>query len=240
MMARVATLDLVPRVLAGETRAIARLLTRAEAGDDEGRPALEAIYRHAGHAHVVGITGVPGSGKSTMVSLLAARLRKLGHKVGIHWAGPALAALDLDLPQETPANHCVARLHLGVEDVSLFPHLEGAVRAEVLRDCLVDRVVAQVDVRAAAFAHRGLRLLRDIQRGGALEALHLPGAWYLLCRNRFWAQHIALAEVLLARREGRPPDPRALSFPTAEDGLKSVATVVNIDPRRTASASLSA
>jgi len=63
-MRKVATLDLVPGVLAGETRAIARLLSRAEAGDDEGRPALEAIFRHAGRAHVVGITGVPGSGKS--------------------------------------------------------------------------------------------------------------------------------------------------------------------------------
>ena len=44
----------LPGVLAGETRAIARLLTRAEAADDEGRPALEAIFRHAGRAHVVG------------------------------------------------------------------------------------------------------------------------------------------------------------------------------------------
>ncbi len=74
VMARVATLDLVPGVLAGETRAIARLLTRAETGDDEGRPALEAIFRHAGRAHVVGITGVPGSGKSTLVAKLAAEI----------------------------------------------------------------------------------------------------------------------------------------------------------------------
>ena len=78
-----ASLDLVPGVLAGEIRAIARLLTRAEAGDDECRPALEAIFRHAGRAHVVGITGVPGSGKSTLVAKLAAEIRRTGRRVGI-------------------------------------------------------------------------------------------------------------------------------------------------------------
>ena len=82
-MAAVPSLDLVPGVLAGEMRAIARLLTRAEAADDEGRPALDAIFRHAGRAHVVGITGVPGSGKSTLVAKLAAEIRRTGRRVGI-------------------------------------------------------------------------------------------------------------------------------------------------------------
>ena len=82
-MAAVPSLDLVPGVLAGETRAIARLLTRAEAAEDEGRPALDAIFRHAGRAHVVGITGVPGSGKSTLVAKLAADIRRTNRRVGI-------------------------------------------------------------------------------------------------------------------------------------------------------------
>jgi LAO/AO transport system kinase len=75
--------ELLPRVLKGEVAAIARLLTRAEAGEPEVRESLDQVYRQAGRAHVIGITGVPGSGKSTMVSVLAMRLRKLGHKVGI-------------------------------------------------------------------------------------------------------------------------------------------------------------
>jgi LAO/AO transport system kinase len=82
-MAFVASIDLVPRVLVGEVHAIARLLTRCEAGADECRAALEAIYRHAGRAHVVGITGVPGSGKSTLVAKLAAAIRRSERKVGI-------------------------------------------------------------------------------------------------------------------------------------------------------------
>src|SRR5919202_3860338 len=75
--------ELLPRVVKGEVPAIARLLSRVEAGDPECREAMDEIYRRAGKAHVIGLTGVPGSGKSTMVSVLAARLRQLGHKIGI-------------------------------------------------------------------------------------------------------------------------------------------------------------
>jgi len=82
-MAFVPSLALVPGVLAGEIRAVARLLTRAEAGDDECRPALEEIFRRAGRAHVVGITGVPGSGKSTLVAKLTGEIRRTGRRVGV-------------------------------------------------------------------------------------------------------------------------------------------------------------
>jgi LAO/AO transport system kinase len=82
-MAYVASADLVAGVLAGEVRAIARMLSRAEGGAAEARPALDAMFRYAGRAHVVGITGVPGSGKSTLVALLAAAIRRSSRKVGI-------------------------------------------------------------------------------------------------------------------------------------------------------------
>jgi len=80
---RVPSRDLLPRVLKGDVAAIARLLSRAEAADPECRETLGEVYSRAGKAHVIGITGVPGSGKSTMVSVLAAHLRKAGHKIGI-------------------------------------------------------------------------------------------------------------------------------------------------------------
>jgi LAO/AO transport system kinase len=82
-MAFIPSADLVAGVLAGDARAIARLLTRAETGADECRAALEVVFRHAGRAHVVGITGVPGSGKSTLVAKLALAIRQSGRKVGI-------------------------------------------------------------------------------------------------------------------------------------------------------------
>ncbi len=77
------SLELLAHVAAGDVRAIGRLITRAETGVAEARPALAEIYRRAGRAHVVGLTGVPGSGKSTLVAKLTAALRARGERVGI-------------------------------------------------------------------------------------------------------------------------------------------------------------
>jgi len=82
-MAYIPSPELEARVLAGDTRAIARLLTRAENDAAEARVTLDSMFAHAGRAHVVGITGVPGSGKSTLVAKLAAEVRKSGRRIAI-------------------------------------------------------------------------------------------------------------------------------------------------------------
>jgi LAO/AO transport system kinase len=79
----IASSALAPRVLQGDRRAFARLLTRAESGVAEARETLDTMFAHAGRAHVVGITGVPGSGKSTLVAKLAAAVRRSGRTVAI-------------------------------------------------------------------------------------------------------------------------------------------------------------
>jgi LAO/AO transport system kinase len=89
MSSYVPSRDLVERVARGDTAAIARMISRAEAGMPEARAALAEIYQRAGRAHVIGLTGVPGSGKSTMVCTLAARLRAGGSKVGIIAVDPS-------------------------------------------------------------------------------------------------------------------------------------------------------
>jgi LAO/AO transport system kinase len=81
--------ELLERVAAGEVRAVGRLISRAEIGIDEARPALAEIYHRAGSAHIIGITGVPGSGKSTLVAKLTALLRARGDKVGIVAVDPS-------------------------------------------------------------------------------------------------------------------------------------------------------
>ena len=88
-MRYIASRELESRVLARDTRAIARLLTRAESGVEEARPTLDAMFAHAGRAHVVGITGVPGSGKSTLVARLAAAVRRSGRTVAIVAVDPS-------------------------------------------------------------------------------------------------------------------------------------------------------
>ncbi len=88
--ARALTPDaLADRVLRGDRGAIARMLTRAESGGETARAALDRLYRHAGKAHVVGITGVPGSGKSTLVARLAFAVRRSARTVGIVAVDPS-------------------------------------------------------------------------------------------------------------------------------------------------------
>ncbi len=81
--------SLVGRALDGDNAAMARLMSRAEAGSAECRPALAQLYAKAGRAHVIGITGVPGSGKSTLVSTLTLKLRASGKRVGIIAVDPS-------------------------------------------------------------------------------------------------------------------------------------------------------
>jgi LAO/AO transport system ATPase len=82
-MAYAPSLSLIPRIEAGQPAAVGRLISRAESGVAEAREALAQIYRRAGRAHVIGVTGVPGSGKSTLVAKLARLIRDGGAKVGI-------------------------------------------------------------------------------------------------------------------------------------------------------------
>lgn len=87
--AYVPSTTLVPDVLAGKVPAIARMISRAEAGHAEASDALAAIYKQTGKAHVVGITGVPGAGKSTLVSSLIKAFASDGCKVGVIAVDPS-------------------------------------------------------------------------------------------------------------------------------------------------------
>jgi LAO/AO transport system kinase len=82
-MGVVPSTELFARLLKGDLRAAGRLMSRAEAGSEEARGALGEVYKAAGKAHIIGLTGVPGSGKSTLVSKLVATIREDGRKVGV-------------------------------------------------------------------------------------------------------------------------------------------------------------
>ncbi len=80
---------LFERLVKGDLRAAGRLMSRAEAGLDEVRPVLGKIYKAAGRAHIVGLTGVPGSGKSTLVSKLVEAIREDGRRIGVIAVDPS-------------------------------------------------------------------------------------------------------------------------------------------------------
>src|SRR6187455_2174627 len=83
------TTKLIEGVLAGRPLAVARSITAAENGSAAAVEVLAGVYPHTGRSLVVGITGSPGAGKSTLVDRLAAHYRAEGHRVGIVAVDPS-------------------------------------------------------------------------------------------------------------------------------------------------------
>lgn len=75
--------SLAERVVAGDVRSVARLIRDIDDGITEVREVLKDLYPHTGNAYVVGITGSPGVGKSTLVDQMVAHLRERGKTVGV-------------------------------------------------------------------------------------------------------------------------------------------------------------
>jgi LAO/AO transport system kinase len=82
-------LDLTAAVRRGDVRSCARLITRIEAGDQTVSSILKNLYLAGGHTPVIGITGPPGAGKSTLVDQLTARYRSASLKVAVLAIDPA-------------------------------------------------------------------------------------------------------------------------------------------------------
>ena len=76
-------MELVEAVLSGDRRVIARLITRIENDAASAHASLAGIYPHTGRAHIIGVTGAPGTGKSTLVNELAKTYRASDQPVGI-------------------------------------------------------------------------------------------------------------------------------------------------------------
>ncbi len=76
-------MDLATSALAGDRRALARLLSRVENGAPEGQAALAKLFLRSGQAHIIGITGAPGAGKSTLLNRLAHAFREHEERVAV-------------------------------------------------------------------------------------------------------------------------------------------------------------
>ncbi len=76
-------MELAHKVLQGDVRAAARLMRAVENGVPSAAEALNSLYPHTGRAHVLGITGAPGVGKSTLVDAVISTLRQRNMTVGV-------------------------------------------------------------------------------------------------------------------------------------------------------------
>ena len=79
----------IDRILAGEPRAVARAISTVEDGTDGAAALMKAVFPHTGRGLVVGITGSPGAGKSSLVDKLAGLYRSRGERVGIVAVDPS-------------------------------------------------------------------------------------------------------------------------------------------------------
>lgn len=83
------TNDVINRILAGETRDVARAITTVENGGDDAAELMKAVFPHTGNAVIIGITGSPGAGKSSLVDKLALFYKDNGKRVGIVCVDPS-------------------------------------------------------------------------------------------------------------------------------------------------------
>src|SRR5215207_7715632 len=86
---RMESQTLIERVLAGEPRAVARSISIVEDGSAGASELMKAVFPHTGRGLVVGITGSPGAGKSSLVDKLAGLYRARGERVGIVAVDPS-------------------------------------------------------------------------------------------------------------------------------------------------------
>ncbi len=80
---------LAAKVAAGDRRAVARLITLLENDDPAARAAMQALHSRTGRAHVIGVTGAPGTGKSTLTDRLIEHYRRAGRTIGVVAVDPS-------------------------------------------------------------------------------------------------------------------------------------------------------
>src|SRR6266849_4262505 len=86
---RCALQNIAERLLNGDRRALARMVTLIENEAPQARSYLAELHQYAGRAHIIGVTGAPGAGKSTLVTRLVRELRRRDRKIGVVAVDPS-------------------------------------------------------------------------------------------------------------------------------------------------------
>ncbi|MBN1401090.1 MAG: methylmalonyl Co-A mutase-associated GTPase MeaB, partial [Anaerolineae bacterium] len=168
--------------LSGDRRALARLISRMESDAAERAASMAALYRHTGQAHVIGVTGAPGSGKSTLVGQLAAAYRERGFSVAIVAVDPSSSATGgALLGDRIRMQHLSGDEGVFMRSMASRGELGGLARstmdvASVLDACGYQRILietvgaGQADIEVARWAHTTV-LVQVPSMGDDIQAL---------------------------------------------------------------------
>ena len=83
------TTDFLEKLFSGDARSVARAISKAENGANDAADLMKAVFPRTGNALVIGITGAPGAGKSSLVDKLAFYYKEKGEKIGIVCVDPS-------------------------------------------------------------------------------------------------------------------------------------------------------
>jgi LAO/AO transport system kinase len=157
--------DLITGILNGNRLALSRAISHVEDEQISTRSLLQGIYRHTGRAHLIGVTGAPGTGKSTLVTQLARSYRQQGQSVAVLAVDPTSpftgGAL---LGDRVRMNQLSGDAGVFIRSMATRGHLGGvaAATADVLllldaagfERIIVETVgVGQAEVEIASMAH---------------------------------------------------------------------------------------
>ena len=82
-------MEFVEKILSGDIRTVSRMITKIERDDPDIYPILKSIYAQTGHAHIVGLTGPPGAGKSSLINALIQVFLARGKKIAVVAVDPS-------------------------------------------------------------------------------------------------------------------------------------------------------
>lgn len=136
-----AAASLAPRLLAGDRRALARSISLVEDGDDVGHELVRELYPRTGAAHLLGITGPPGVGKSSLVGALITQLRKVqpDDRIGVVSVDPSSPFTEGALLGDRIrlAEHFLDR-NVFIRSMGTRGHLGGLAEASLQAALLLD------------------------------------------------------------------------------------------------------